>query len=126
MLFDINLFKKLVFPSKLQVRSEGTFSGLFLGLALGIIWIPCIGPVLSGVLALVATQGKMASGAFLLAVYSIGFSIPILIAGYGSHFFRRKISVVQKHPLLIRFFSGGLLIAFGIYIFKQGLLSFGW
>ncbi len=126
MFFNVNLFKKLTFFSKVQIFSKGRWSGFLLGLSLGIIWIPCIGPILSGVLALVATQGIVASGIVFLVMYSIGFSIPILVAGYGSQLFRQKITIVQKHPLMIRALNGGLLVVFGIYITKHGMLGFSW
>ncbi len=124
MILDINLFKNISFLSNYQERSKGIWSGFFLGLALGIIWIPCIGPVLSGVLALVATDGRLATGVFFLALYSIGFSIPVLVAGYGSQIFRTKVQTVMKHQKVIRYISGGVLILFGFFIFKNGMLGF--
>ncbi|MFH2131171.1 MAG: cytochrome c biogenesis CcdA family protein [bacterium] len=125
MFFNVNLFKHITIFNRLQSRSSGPWSGLFLGVTLGVIWIPCIGPILSGVLALVASEGKVAQGTSLLVFYSLGFSIPILIAGYGSQIFRQRIAGLMIHQRLIRYVSGSILIIFGIYIFKQGLLGFG-
>jgi len=124
MLFNINLFKNITVLNRFQSRSRGSLSGFFIGFTLGIIWVPCIGPILSGVLAMVASQGKILHGSLMLGLYSIGFSIPILIAGYSSQFFRQRVSGVMKYQHVIRYLSGGILIIFGIYIFKQGLLSF--
>ena len=84
MLLDINIFKKFTFFYKFQSNSQGRWSGLVLGITLGLVWIPCVGPMLSGVLALVATQGKLLSGLILLSFYSLGFAIPMLLAGYAS------------------------------------------
>ncbi len=124
MLFDVNVFKRISFLYHLQVSSQGRWSGLILGLSLGIIWIPCVGPILSGVLAMVATQKKLLDGTLLLFIYSLGFSIPILIAGYGSHVFRTRISLVQRYPLVIRSLGGVLLMVFGAVIFSRGMLVF--
>ncbi len=124
MLFDINVFKKITFLNQLQSNSKGNFSGLFLGLTLGLIWIPCIGPVLSGVLTLVASQMNLVNGIILLTFYSLGFSIPMLLAAYSSRFFRQKITILQKYPSLVRYTSGGVLVLFGAFIFNQGLLAF--
>ena len=124
MLIGINVFKKMTFFYKVQrIEGKGRWSGLILGLTLGIIWIPCVGPILSGVLALVATQGQLASGLVLLAFYSLGFSIPMLLAGYASQSFRHKVRVVNAHPTAIRLVSGLLLIAFGYYILTSGMLA---
>jgi len=126
MLFGINVFKKFTFFYKAQeFQSKGKWSGLILGMTLGIIWIPCVGPMLSGVLALVATQDKIASGMVLLAFYSLGFSIPMLLAGYASQSIRHKIRAVNSHPMAIRLISGLLLIVFGYYILTAGMLVIG-
>ncbi len=126
MLAGVNVFKNLTFLYKAQqFQSKGKWSGLILGMTLGIIWIPCVGPMLSGVLALVATKGQLASGLILLAFYSLGFSIPMLLAGYASQSFRHKIRVINQHPTAIRLISGLLLVAFGYYIFSSGMLAMG-
>ncbi|MCK4535507.1 MAG: cytochrome c biogenesis protein CcdA [Desulfuromonadales bacterium] len=125
MLLDINLFKKLTLFNRVQTSSKGRWSGLVLGLTLGLVWIPCVGPMLSGVLALVATEGKLSSGLILLAFYSLGFAIPMLLAGYASQSVRQKIRMVNSHPLAVRLVSGSLLIGFGIYILTTGMLAIG-
>ncbi len=125
MLLDVNLFKHVTLFNRVQANSQGRWSGLIMGLTLGLVWIPCVGPMLSGVLALVATEGKLSSGLILLACYSLGFSIPMLLAGYASQTVRQRIKMVNSHPLAIRLISGGLLIGFGIYILKAGMLAIG-
>ena len=126
MLLGINVFKKLTFFYKAQQwQSQGKWSGLILGMTLGIVWIPCVGPMLSGVLALVATQGQLTSGIIMLAFYSFGFSLPMLLAGYASQSVRQKIKAVNAHPVAIRLVSGLLLIVFGYYIFTAGMLAIG-
>lgn len=125
MLFDINVFKKLTVFNRIQTQSKGRWSGLILGFTLGLVWIPCVGPMLSGVLAMVASEGNLSSGMTLLAFYSLGFAIPMLLAGYASQSVRQKIRMVNSHPVAIRLISGGLLIGFGIYILTTGMLAIG-
>lgn len=126
MLFGINVFKKFTFFYKAQqFQSKGTWSGLILGMTLGIIWIPCVGPMLSGVLALVATQGKLTSGLILLAFYSLGFAVPMLLAGYASQSVRHRIRAVNSHPMAVRLVSGLLLVVFGYFILTAGMLAIG-
>jgi cytochrome c-type biogenesis protein len=122
-LFDINLFKKINLANKLQYNGSGIFSGLILGLTLGLIWVPCVGPVLASILAMVATTQTFWSGVFFLIVYSAGFSIPLLLAGYSSHFFRENIVFLKTHPRAVRITSSVVLILFGIYILKWGMLG---
>ncbi len=125
MLFDINLFKRLTVFSNIQSNSQGRWSGLIMGLTLGLVWIPCVGPMLAGVLTLVATDGRLSTGMILLACYSLGFAIPMLLLGYASQSIRLKIKQVNAHPLAIRLVSSVLLIAFGIFILSRGMLSLG-
>jgi cytochrome c-type biogenesis protein len=124
LLFNVNLFKHASFISNIGSKTRGRFGGFLLGLVLGIIWIPCVGPMLSGVLALVATQGKIGTGIFLLFIYSLGFAVPMLIAGYASQFFRARFRKIGKFPYAVNIISGLLLVALGALIFFRGMTGF--
>src|SRR5512143_1704584 len=62
LLADVNPFERLAFLQRLGAGGRGRWSGLFLGASLGLVWIPCVGPMLSAVLAMVATQGALGAG----------------------------------------------------------------
>lgn len=124
LIFNVNLFKHLGFLQQLGNRSGGRMGGFLLGFTLGIIWIPCVGPILSGVLALVALKGKVVTGALLLLVYSIGFAVPMLIAAYASQFFRNRFRKIGRYPQLVNIVSGIVLMAFGVFIAFRGVLGF--
>ncbi len=64
-----------------NMPEQGLFGGFFLGMTLGIVFIPFLG-LLGGVLAYVASFGNISYGAELLFVYSLGFSIPMLFIAY--------------------------------------------
>jgi len=125
MMADINIFKRMTVFSRLAEDSGGSKSGFILGLILGIIWIPCVGPMLSGVLALVATEKQVVKGMALLLVYSAGFSVPMLAAGYLSQFFRSRLRGLGKHPQLVSIATGLVLVALGLFIIFKGILGFG-
>lgn len=59
----------------------GPFAAPVAGAAFGFGWTPCIGPVLSSVLAVAATRGDPTRGAALLAFYSAGLGIPFMVTG---------------------------------------------
>lgn len=124
LIFNVNLFKHLSFFSQFAQKSKGRFGGFFLGFTLGIIWIPCVGPMLSSVLAIVATKGQVVTGVFLLLIYSIGFSIPMLIAGYASQFFRKRFKKIGKFPQAVNVVSGIVLLTLGVFIIYKGILGF--
>lgn len=125
MLVGMNLFKYLTFLQNFGGKSKGSFSGFLLGLTLGIVWIPCIGPMLSSVLALVATNGKLINGIAMLSIYAAGFAVPFLIAGYASQLFRCKVSILRKYPFIFNVISGSMLIVLGLVITLKGMVIFG-
>ncbi len=124
LLADVNVFERLTALQRLGGRG-GRGSGLLLGLSLGLVWIPCVGPMLSSVLATVAAQGRLATGVVLLLVYALGFAVPMLAVGYGSQALRQRIRAVAAHPRAVRWASGGLLVAFGVLILRKGMLFAG-
>jgi len=125
LLADVNLWKRLSWFQGLGPSGGGRWSGLLLGLSLGLVWIPCVGPMLSSVLAMVATKGTLAAGLGLLFVYSLGFAVPMLAVGYGSQALRQRVRALASRPALVRWASGLLLVAFGIVILTQGMLFAG-
>jgi len=125
LLLDINPFKRLSWLSNIQTSSQGRFSGLLLGASLGLVWIPCVGPVLSSVLAMVAANGQLHVGVVLLFVYALGFAVPMLLLGYGSQALRQRVRAVARHPVAVRWVSGLLLVAFGAVILWKGMLFVG-
>jgi cytochrome c-type biogenesis protein len=126
MLADVNLFKRLGWLQNIRIgNGDGRWSGLLLGASLGLVWIPCVGPMLSSVLALVAAKGRLATGVVLLAVYSLGFAVPMLAVGYGSQALRQRVRAVAAHPVAVRWVSGLLLLAFGVMIVGKGMLFVG-
>jgi cytochrome c-type biogenesis protein len=125
LLLDVNLFKGLSWLQRIGPAAGGPWSGLVLGLSLGLVWIPCVGPMLSSVLAMVAAQGTLPAGVGLLLVYSLGFAVPMLAVGYGSQALRQKVRLVAAHPVAVRWGSGLLLVAFGALILWRGMLFAG-
>jgi cytochrome c-type biogenesis protein len=123
-LFDLNIFKRLYRISNIRVGGEGRFSGLVLGMALGLVWVPCIGPFLSSILTLVGTNGRLAQGIVLLAFYSLGLAIPMLAVAYSSHVLQRKLTIIARHESVLRYVSGSILLAFGLYSIVIGNLAF--
>jgi cytochrome c-type biogenesis protein len=63
---------------------SGLYGQFVVGLVLGIIWTPCVGPTLGAAIVL-ASQGKhLAGSTALMGLFSVGASLPIVILGYIS------------------------------------------
>ena len=123
-MFDLSIFKRLHRFSNIRVTGEGRVGALILGMALGLIWVPCVGPFLSTTLTMVATSGQLATGIILLGFYSLGLALPMLIVGYSSQLLQNRIKGMLKHEALLRYVTGGTLAAFGLYSIMTGNMAF--
>ena len=123
-MFDLNIFKRFYQLSNIRVKGEGRIGGLILGMALGLIWVPCVGPFLSSTLTMVATSGQLLTGIVLLAFYSLGLAIPMLIVGYSSQLIQTKIKGLLWHDTALRYITGGVLVVFGLYSIINGNVAF--
>jgi cytochrome c-type biogenesis protein len=123
-MLDINFFKRFYLLSNIHVRGEGKLGGLIIGLALGLVWVPCIGPFLSSILTMVGTSGQLISGVVLLAFYSLGLVIPMLAVAYSSHLLQKKLANILRHDAAFRHVSGGILVVFGLYQIVHGNIAF--
>ncbi len=77
----------------------------------------CCNPILPVALTVTTLQGHTLWGAAILAVFSIGYTLPIagVLVGMGLGF-RRLTSVVQKINPVIQKVAGVLLIVMGFYL----------
>lgn len=123
-MFDLSVFKRFYKLSNIRVKSEGRFSGLILGMALGLIWVPCVGPFLSSILTMVATSGQLAQGILLLSFYSLGLAIPMLVVAYSSHLLQRRLGSLAKHATVLRYVTGGIMVVFGLYSVFAGNFAY--
>jgi cytochrome c-type biogenesis protein len=108
-----------------HLRSGGTqpgiWSGFLLGFAFAFGWTPCIGPILTTVLALAAQSDTIARGVLLLAVYSAGLAIPFLLAALGIVQFLKFYQRFRKYLHAVELFSGALLLFVGGLVFFNKL-----
>ena len=109
---------------------RGLLGSFILGFAFAFGWTPCIGPILTGILAIAATRDTVYAGMFLLAVYSAGLAIPFLLTGLGLSQFLKFYGRFRKYLQAVEVASGvllvgiGLLIAFNKFTVLSGYLTF--
>lgn len=64
-----------------KVTPEGWQGQLFIGLLLGVVWVPCVGPTL-GAASIMASRGEnLGEVALTMALFGIGAALPLLILG---------------------------------------------
>jgi cytochrome c biogenesis protein CcdA/thiol-disulfide isomerase/thioredoxin len=107
------LERPFLFLTRRRASVDG--NGLVLGASLGLVFVPCAGPVLAAVTALSAT-GDIGASTFLVTfAYALGAALPMLaIAIFGS-----RLSLLRQHAETTRRVAGGVIgitalaIAFG-------------
>jgi len=98
------------------------YAGSFLmGLAFACGWTPCIGPILSGILALAATRETVGQGMRLLFTYSMGLGLPFVLTGFAVGGFLRFFGRFKRYIRAGEVLSGALLVAIGALIFSDRL-----
>jgi cytochrome c-type biogenesis protein len=102
-------------------KQPGIVSGFLLGFAFAFGWTPCIGPILTSVLAVAATKDTVGQGILLLACYSAGLAIPFLLTAVGIGRFLKFYKRFRKHLHTVEVFSGALLLFIGGLIFFNEL-----
>jgi cytochrome c-type biogenesis protein len=126
LLLEIGLFNSFSkFPLLAGMNEEGPISGFFLGLSLGVLWIPCVGPVLASILTLVAldaTNGSFANSALILSCYSLGFAVPMLVLAYSAHVSSSKMRLITKYDSVFKKGAGVILILVGLWMVYQNHL----
>ena len=96
------------------VPRRGLVGAFLLGFAFAFGWTPCIGPILTAILALAAQRHTVFQGMFLLAVYSAGLAIPFLLTSVGLGQFLKIYGGFRKYLQTVEVGSGVLLIALGV------------
>jgi cytochrome c-type biogenesis protein len=86
------------------------------GVAFGFGWTPCIGPVLTSVLALATTQDGVSRAAGLLAAYSAGLGVPFLATGLAFGRLAGALDWVKRHSTALTAASAVSLAAFGVLL----------
>ncbi|CAN5413378.1 cytochrome c biogenesis protein CcdA [soil metagenome] len=102
-------------------KPAGPIGAVVVGIAFAFGWTPCIGPILSGMLALAASKDTVWEGVRLLSVYSMGLGIPFLLTAVAINKFLVASARIRRHYRAIELVSGALIIAIGILIFTGQL-----
>jgi cytochrome c-type biogenesis protein len=100
-------------------------SGL-VGMAFAAGWSPCIGPILSGILA-IASQQHSTQAALLLSFYCLGLALPFLATAVAIGSVLPWLNKIKRSMAAIEFVSGAFLILVGLVLVNNAFLNVaGW
>lgn len=112
------LFSKLArFVPTGQTRT-GFVGGLIIGFSIGLLWTPCVGPILASVISLAITGSVTAQAVLITLAYSIGTAIPMFIIILTGSTALKKVPWLLRNTARIQKAFGVLMIAtaIGIYL----------
>jgi cytochrome c biogenesis protein CcdA/thiol-disulfide isomerase/thioredoxin len=102
-------------PQARNRGGDGFGSGLLVGLSLGVVYAPCAGPILAGVITVSASQSLTAGRLGVALAYALGSAVVLYFLMLGG---RRLTSRIGRH-------SGQLQMAMGALMVLVALLMLG-
>jgi cytochrome c biogenesis protein CcdA len=101
-----------------RVQGAGVFGQLAVGVLLGAVWSPCVGPTLGGAIGLAASGENLGQAGVTMLAFGIGVSTVLLALAYGS----RKILNARRERLMswmpwAKPVMGATLLVVGVSIF---------
>src|SRR5215472_17192773 len=93
--------------SRLSGRQPAGVSGGFvLGLALGLLYVPCAGPVLAAITVVGATHRVGLTAVVLTAAFAFGTAIPLLAVAIAGGQLTGRIGAIRRHAVQVRQVGG--------------------
>ena len=97
-----------------RARPVSFVGAALVGIAFAFGWSPCIGPLLTAILALASKQESVVRGMVLLLAYSAGLGIPLFLAAVATERFLSATATVRSRFHLVEIVGGIVLVAIGI------------
>jgi thiol:disulfide interchange protein DsbD len=117
-MFDVFELRMPAFLNRLAGGNRKGFTGTFLmGLTVGIVAAPCIGPFVFGLLTYVGNSGNALLGFLLFFVLSLGLGIPFLILGIFSGSIH-KLPRSGEWMIWVRKVFGFILLAMAVFFLR--------
>ena len=98
---------------------HGAVGGILIGFSLGLIWTPCVGPILASVITLAASSNVTSTTFLITLVYSLGTAIPLYLVMRGSSWFMSRFNWLKNNSETIQQGFGLLMIATSLLLYFQ-------
>lgn len=74
-----------------KINLSGLGGQFAIGLALGVVWSPCVGPTLGAAIVLASQGAHLPQVVFLMGLFGIGAALPVVILAYVSRTAMMKV-----------------------------------
>src|SRR5919202_1462374 len=94
-------------------RPGGLGGGFLLGVSLGLVFVPCAGPIFAYVAVRAASESLNAKAVLLTVAYSLGAAVPMLLVALGGRELAARLRAAWLRPALgVAIALAGIAIAF--------------
>ncbi len=97
-----------------QLQMTEGRSGFGLGLALGVLYVPCAGPVLAAIVVAGATGAIGLDTVALTISFAIGAALPLLFFALAGRRVAERVGTFRRHQRRIRVIGGVVMLAFAV------------
>jgi cytochrome c biogenesis protein CcdA/thiol-disulfide isomerase/thioredoxin len=102
-------------------QPSGKAGGFVLGLGLGVLFVPCAGPVLAAITVVGATHRVGLTAVFLTVAFGAGAAVPLLAVALAGNELTRRVKTLRESGPRLRQVSGvvliGMALAIGLNVF---------
>lgn len=103
-----------------RLRLDGLWGQFVIGLVLGVVWSPCVGPTLGAAIVLASQGSQLPQVALLMGIFGIGAALPIVVLAYLS-----RSAMLKMRGRLMQAGKTGKLILGAIMVLLSGLILTG-
>jgi cytochrome c biogenesis protein CcdA len=89
---------------------SGLGGGLVVGASLGLVWTPCVGPIMASVITLAATGSVTGATVAITLAYALGTAIPMLLIILGGRALLTRLGGVKRAGVTIQRVFASLMI----------------
>ena len=110
------LASRLVRQKPGKKKREGFTGGILVGASLGLVWTPCVGPIMASVISLAVTRSIDGGTVLIALAYSLGTAVPMTAVMLGGRKLLSRFPALTANPGRIQRVFGVLMIAVGLSI----------
>jgi cytochrome c biogenesis protein CcdA/thiol-disulfide isomerase/thioredoxin len=97
-------------------QPNGEAGGFMVGLALGLVFVPCAGPILSAITLAGAKHHVGWTAVSLTVAFGIGVAIPLLIVAVAGGQLTQRTKALRRHATRVRQVSGVIILVMALTI----------
>jgi cytochrome c biogenesis protein CcdA/thiol-disulfide isomerase/thioredoxin len=100
-----------------QGQEKGFLGGVLIGLSLGLLWTPCVGPILASVITLAVTSQVNAAAVFITLAYAVGTALPMFMIIVSGGNILKKVPWLARNTSRIQQVFGAVMILTALALF---------